>query len=90
MSKLDQRGLVEAKCVIYRQIFIYNGRMYQNFSMRVKEIVMLVRLRLSCILFSMLPTPVSQHYQILLATHCRLWTYQHLYICTFAVTLINW
>ena len=26
-------------------------------------------------LFSMLPTPVSQYYRILLATHCRLWTY---------------
>ena len=24
------------------------------------------------------PTPVSQHYRILLATHCRLWTYQNL------------
>ena len=48
----------------------------------VHEIVMLNRKAKS-------PTPVSQHYRILLATHCRLWTYQHWYIYTFAVTLIG-
>ena len=33
--------------------------------------------------------PVSQHYRILLATHCRLWTYQQLYTRTFSVTLFG-
>ena len=32
---------------------------------------------------------VSQHYRILLATHCRLWTYQQLYTRTFSVTLFG-
>ena len=35
------------------------------------------------------PKPVSQHYRILLATHCRLWTYQQLYTRTFSVTLFG-
>ena len=35
------------------------------------------------------PTPVSQHYPILLATHCRLWTYQQLYTRTFSVPLFG-
>jgi hypothetical protein len=45
----------------------------------VHEIVMLNRKAKS-------PTPVSQHYRILLATHCRLWTYQQLYSRTFSLT----
>ena len=36
-----------------------------------------------------LPKPGSQHYRILLATHCRLWTYQQLYTRTFSVTLFG-
>ena len=48
----------------------------------VHEIVMLNRKAKS-------PTPVSQHYRILLATHCRLWTYQQLYTRTFSVTLFG-
>ena len=54
----------------------------------IQEIVMLVWYS-QCYHDGFPPIPVSQHYRILLATHCQLWTHQHLYIRTLSVTLIG-